>query len=156
MNWFASNLIETVLIIGLVLLIIEILVLGFSTFFLFFAGLAAVATSVIMWLGILPETFIYAIFSIACFTAFFALTLWKKLAAIQGDVDHTRATSDLIGHSFVLPVNIVAAAPDSEKPDYQFSGLSWKLSSMEDLNQGDLVEVIQVDVGMLTVQAKPR
>lgn len=154
MEWFATNLIETVLIIGIVLLIIEIVVLGFSTFFLFFAGLAALATAAIMWLGLLPETVLSAIFAIAGFTALFAILLWKTLSKMQQDVDTTRATSDLIGHSFVLPENVKALATPEQQPSYQFSGLAWKLNAHSDIAKGTLVEVAQVDVGVLLIKAK--
>lgn len=154
MNWLASNIIETILIIGIALLVIEIAVLGFSTFFLFFVGLAAVATSVVMWIGLIPESFVYAVFSVAVFTVVFAMLLWKKLAAMQTDVDTTRASSDLIGHSFVLPSDLKALSSVDEKPDYDFSGVTWKLNSHEDIVKGSVVEVVQIDVGLLTVKAK--
>lgn len=154
MEWFANNLIETILIIGVVLLIIEIVVLGFSTFFLFFAGLAAIATALIMWVGLIPETFPWTLISISVFTAVFAVLLWKRLAGLQNNVDHKRADSDLVGHSFVLTVDVEAALPMKEKPQYEYSGIHWHLSSHEDLTKGTLVEVVQADVGSLLIKAK--
>ncbi|MFW8590887.1 NfeD family protein [Glaciecola sp. 2405UD65-10] len=154
MNWFANNIIETVLIIGIVLLIIEVVILGFSTFFLFFAGLAAVATAVSMWLGLLPETYLYAVFSVAGFTALFAILLWKILARMQEDVDTKHVSNDIVGHSFVLPDNIQASSPLEQKPSYQYSGIAWRLNAYQDISKGTLVEVTQSDVGVLLVQPK--
>lgn len=154
MTWFATNLIESVLIVGILLLAVEIVVMGFSTFFLFFAGLACVATAVVMWLGILPEEFLYAVFSVAGFTALFALLLWKTLANLQQDVDSTHASNDIVGHSFVLPNDIEATLPITQKPSYQYSGINWRLDAHQDIPKGSLVEVIQTDVGVLLVKAK--
>ena len=44
MDWVTANMAESLIIVGLLLLAIEIAVLGFSTFVLFFVGLAAVLT----------------------------------------------------------------------------------------------------------------
>jgi hypothetical protein len=154
MEWAASNLIETILIIGIILLIVEIVVLGFSTFFLFFTGLAALATALIMWAGLIPETLHSALIAIALFTVVFAALLWKRLSKLQNKVDHKRADSDLIGHTFVLSVNVEAALPMKDKPQYQYSGINWYLNAHEDLAKGTLVEVIQADVGSLVIKAK--
>ncbi|MFQ3248350.1 MAG: hypothetical protein ACI9O6_000152 [Glaciecola sp.] len=154
MEWFANNLIETILIIGVVLLIIEIVVLGFSTFFLFFAGLAAIATAAIMWVGIIPETVSWALISTAVFTAVLAALLWRRLYSLQNSVDHKRADSDLIGHTFILSENVEAALPLKEKPLYQYSGVNWYLDALEDIAKGTRVEVVQADVGTLLIKAK--
>jgi membrane protein implicated in regulation of membrane protease activity len=138
MELFANNLIETILIIGVILLIVEVVVLGFSTFFLTFTGLAAIATAIIMWAGLIPETYAWT----------------TKLAKLQNTVDYRRADSDLVGHSFVLPENVEAALPMKEKPKYQFSGISWYLNAHEDLVKGTLVEVVKADVGSLLIRAK--
>ena len=154
MNWFANNLIETVLILGIILLIVEVAVLGFSTFFLLFAGLAAVATAILMWMGIFPESFLYSIGSISVFTVIFAALLWKPMVNMQKSVDTKRATNDLVGHSFILVDDVKANIPISEKPTYQFSGITWRLQSHADIAKGTLVEVFQLDVGTLWVRAK--
>ena len=41
MNWISNNLSESLIMAGLALLVIEVVILGFSTFVLFFVGLAA-------------------------------------------------------------------------------------------------------------------
>ncbi len=154
LNLISDNLIQTVLIIGIVLLIVEVAVLGFSTFFLFFAGLAAITTALLMWLGLFPEVFLYSLVSIAVFTLLYASLLWKPLSNMQNKVDTTRAKNDLVGHTFVLSHDVVAALPYAQKPQYQFSGIDWRLHSQVDLLKGTLVEVTQADVGALWIKAK--
>jgi membrane protein implicated in regulation of membrane protease activity len=154
MGWFANNIIETVLIIGIVLLIVEVAVLGFSTFFLFFAGLAALVTSALMWMGVVPETFLYSLISVAALSALFAVLLWKPLAKMQKSVDTTRPSSDLVGHTFVLPEDVIATAAANDRPKYLFSGIEWRLQSESNITKGTRVEVCQIDVGILWVKAK--
>lgn len=154
MEWAANNIIETILIIGVLLLIIEVAVLGFSTFFLFFAGLAAVSTAFVMWAGWLPDTWLYGLFSTAVFTLIYAILLWRRLSAMQNEVDNTRAKSDLIGHTFVLPEDVIAATALKQKPKYSFSGIDWYLDAHQDLVKGTVVEVVQTDVGSLLIKAK--
>lgn len=153
MQWFAENMVETYLIIGVALLIIEIAVLGFSTFFLFFAGLGAIVTSLLIWLGVVPDDFFV---SLACFagaTAVLALALWKPLAKMQSNVDTTRPQSDIIGHSFILADAVQAAIPKQQQPTYHYSGIDWHLQSEQDLAKGTKVEVVQTDVGTLWIKA---
>ncbi len=154
MQWFANNIVETVLILGVALLILEVLVLGFSTFFLFFVGIAALITSLLMWLGILPETYMATLLSLSGFTALLAATLWKKMANLQNAVDDKRAKSDLIGHSFVLEADVSTDMPRDAMPRYHYSGINWRLQARKDIVKGTVVEVEQTDVGVLTIKAK--
>jgi membrane protein implicated in regulation of membrane protease activity len=154
MEWATNNILETILIIGVLLLILEVAVLGFSTFFLFFAGLAAVTTALVMWTGLVDETWLHGMFSIAVFTLVYALLLWKRLSAMQNEVDDKRAKTDFVGHTFVLLEDVVAATPMPQKPKYNFSGIDWHLDSHQDLVKGTVVEVVQADVGCLLIKAK--
>ena len=154
MTWLASNILETLLIIGVTLLIIEVAVLGFSTFFLFFAGLAAVTTAFVMWTGLISETWLNAMFSSTVFTLLYALLLWKRLSAMQNEVDDTRAKTDLVGHTFVLNDDVIVDTPQDDKPTYQFSGIEWRLTALQDLVKGTVVEIVQADVGVLLIKAK--
>jgi hypothetical protein len=54
MNWISNNLPESLIMAGLALLLIEVVVLGFSTFVLFFVGLAALVAGGLMAVGVLP------------------------------------------------------------------------------------------------------
>lgn len=151
MNWLTSNLIETLLIVGISLLVIEILILGFSTFFLFFAGLASLLTALLIWIGILPDDVLVTLIAVASFTALFAITLWRPLSKLQKSVDRSRPNSDLIGHFFTLSADI-SGGEQLSPPTYQFSGIEWKLQSTQNITKGSMVVITQVDVEILWVE----
>ena len=149
MDWAFNNLAETLLIIGIALLVIEIVVLGFSTFVLFFVGAAAVLTSGLLYLGIIPDSLLGALLSTAIITAISASLLWKPLKKMQSKVDLTKAKGDLVGHSFILVEDV---APEMT-PVYRYSGIDWKLKASEHLVAGTKVEVTEADVGVFYIKA---
>lgn len=149
MDWAFNNLAETLLIIGIALLVIEIVVLGFSTFVLFFVGAAAVLTSGLLYLGIIPDSLLGALLSTAIITAISASLLWKPLKNMQSKVDLTKAKGDLVGHSFILVEDV---APEMT-PVYRYSGIDWKLKASEHLVAGTKVEVTEADVGVFYIKA---
>ncbi|MFT4939415.1 MAG: hypothetical protein ACI88A_002457 [Paraglaciecola sp.] len=150
MDWVSNNLAESLLIVGLALLVIEVVVLGFSTFVLFFVGLAALITGGLLYIGALPDSMLSALSSTAVFTALLAVFLWRPLKSMQNKVESKKVTSDLVGHSFVL---VEKVAPGLS-PIYRYSGIDWKLISDQELSSGTMVEVTNVDVGSFTVKAK--
>jgi membrane protein implicated in regulation of membrane protease activity len=149
MDWAFNNLAESLLILGILLLAIEIAVLGFSTFVLFFVGCAAVVTAGLLYVGIIPDTLLAALLSTGILTALSAVLLWKPLKNMQAKVDTTKAKSDLVGHSFVLVEDV---APELT-PVYRYSGIDWKLISSEHLVSGTKVEVVEADVGVFHIKA---
>jgi len=149
MDWAFNNLAESLLILGILLLVIEIAVLGFSTFVLFFVGCAAVLTAGLLYVGIIPDTLLAALLSTGVLTAVSALLLWKPLKKMQTEVDTTKAKGDLVGHRFVLVEDV---APDLT-PVYRYSGIEWKLISSENLVSGTKVEVIEANVGVFHIKA---
>ena len=149
MGWASDNLAEVLLVLGILLLALEVVVLGFSTFVLFFVGCAAVLTAGLLYAGIIPDTMLAAMFSTGLLTALSAVLLWKPLKSIQTDVDTTKVKSDLVGHKFVLVEDV---APELT-PNYHYSGINWKLIARENLVAGTQVEVIQVDVGKFHIKA---
>jgi membrane protein implicated in regulation of membrane protease activity len=150
MDWAIDNLAESLLILGILLLVIEVAVLGFSTFVLFFVGCAAVLTGILVFLGIIPETLLAALFATGVLTALSAILLWKPLKKIQTQVDFTKPKGDLVGHTFVLKESV---SPELS-PLYRYSGIEWKLESATKLEAGTSVEVVDVSVGKFTIQAK--
>jgi membrane protein implicated in regulation of membrane protease activity len=149
MDWAINNLAESLLILGILLLVIEAAVLGFSTFVLFFVGCAAVVTAGLLYVGIIPDTWLSAMFSTGMLTALSAALLWKPLKNMQTQVDTKKVKGDLVGHSFILVEDV---APELN-PQYHYSGIDWKLRANEHLLAGTKVEVIQVDVGVFHVKA---
>jgi membrane protein implicated in regulation of membrane protease activity len=149
MDWAFNNLAESLLILGILLLVIEIAVLGFSTFVLFFVGCAAVITAGLLFVGIIPDTMLAAMLSTGVLTAMTAVLMWKPLKNMQAKVDTTKAKGDLVGHSFVLVEDV---APELT-PEYRYSGIDWKLKASEHLVAGTKVEVIEADVGVFHIKA---
>jgi membrane protein implicated in regulation of membrane protease activity len=150
MDWVSNNLAESLIIVGLALLVVEVVVLGFSTFVLFFVGLAAVITGGLMRIGFLPDSMLAALSSIGVLTALLAILLWRPLKSMQNNVERKKVTSDLVGHSFILS----EAVSMSSNPVYRYSGIDWQLSSEKELSAGTLVEVAGVAVGKFIIQAK--
>jgi membrane protein implicated in regulation of membrane protease activity len=149
MGWVNNNLAESLLILGILLLATEVVVLGFSSFVLFFVGCAAVVTAGLLYVGFIPDTMLAAMFSTGLLTALSAVLLWKPLKSIQTDVDTTKVKSDLVGHRFVLVEDV---APELS-PEHHYSGINWKLIASENLAAGTRVEVTQVDVGKFHIKA---
>lgn len=150
MEWINQNLSQTLVIVGLILLAVEILILGFTTFVLFFVGVAALLTGAAMYLHILPESLTTALLSIGILTTVEVVFLWKPLKRMQTEVDTTKAKGDLVGHSFVLTEQV----SPSHNPQYHFSGINWKLVSDQELPAGTKVEVTEAEVGVFHIQAK--
>ena len=150
MNWINDNLSESLIIVGLALLVIEVVVLGFSTFVLFFVGLAALVAGGLMAVGVVPNSMLSALSSLGVLTALSALLLWRPLKSMQGKVESKKATSDLVGHSFILN----EAVSMTKNPTYRYSGIEWSLSSEQELSAGTLVEVTGVTVGAFIVREK--
>ena len=149
MDWAFNNLAESLLILGILLLVVEVAVLGFSTFVLFFVGCGAVITAGLLYVGIIPDTWLAAMFSTGLLTALSAVLLWKPLKNMQTKVDTTAAKGDLVGHRFILVEDV---APELTAV-YHYSGIDWKLNASEYLVAGTQVEVIQADVGVFHIKA---
>ena len=151
MVWFTEHYAETLLVIGIILLAIEVVVLGFSTFFVFFIGLATIVTALLIYFGLIPETWLASMLSIAVFTGIFAMLLWSRLRDLQSSVDHKRADNDLVGHSFVCPADIEPTLPLAQMPSYEYSGIRWQLLSDAPIKAGTKVKVVQTDVSILHI-----
>lgn len=145
-----NNLAEVLVCMGLALLAIEVLILGFSTFVLVFLGLACILTGGMMFIGGIPETIVNAFVGVGVLTGALAYILWKPLKKMQNKVEHKTVKSDLIGHSFVLKDDVSSKLSSTHK----YSGIEWKVLSAETLAAGTEVEVVKTEVGAFTVVAK--
>ncbi|AEF55076.1 NfeD family protein [Marinomonas posidonica] len=149
MNFFTENLAQSLLVAGLILLVIEVVVLGFTTFFLFFAGLGAVLTSVLLYADIVPNTTLSALMSTGVLTLIAALVLWRPLKSMQANVSGKKAQGDLVGHQFILKDRV----SPTESPTHQYSGVSWHLVSQDTIEVGTRVEVTEAQVGTFHIKA---
>ena len=69
---------------------------------------------------------------------------------MQDNVEPEDVKSDLIGHSFVLDSDI----SHTNLGAHHFSGIEWKVKSVEEIGAGTEVEVVKTEVGALTVAVK--
>lgn len=149
MEWLASNFASLLIFLGIVLLVIEVGLLGFAVFILFFVGLACIVTGALIMLGWLPDTLVAAFGSIAAFSVLFAVALWKPLKRIQDSADSHQVKGDFIGHRFRLEQDVSSQRYGS----CRLSGIEWQVRSDMPLSAGSEVEIVRVEVGLLTVAA---
>lgn len=147
MTVFTEHMAESLMVLGLALLAIEVLILGFATFVLFFVGLAALATGLMMYMGVLDQDMYSALASVAIISAALALLLWKPLKNLQSKDKPKQVQSDLIGHQFSLP----EALSPGQSIVYRYSGITWQVYSQQQLAAGQQVEVVKASVGRLDV-----
>ncbi|MGQ8364883.1 NfeD family protein [Glaciecola sp. 1036] len=150
MQWLAEHFATSLLILGLVILAIEVLILGFATFFLSFVGIAMVITSVLISTGVLSSDWFSALISISVLTLVLAIYGYKPLRRFQEKVSRKPAKNDLVGHSFTLEQEV---GPDSQV-NYRYSGINWILCSKTPIPAGTLVEVEKTEVGKFYIRPK--
>lgn len=156
-SYLQTNLAESTIIIGLVLLIVEVWLLGLSTIVLLALGVSAVVTGSLVWLGILPDTLTAVIASSGIGAGVLTVILWRPLKKSQKGVRREyNIHSDLIGLHFELDQELDANHPVTVK----YSGVNRKLvlgaAHREAIVPvGASVKVIAVDVGRFTVEPLP-
>ena len=148
MNYFLTHLAETMIVLGLLLLIIEIVVIGFATFVLFFLGLAMMISGGLMLANILPESGISALWSVGLLTGASAALLWIPLKRLQSQEDNHRVTQDFANQRFVLRSDVDAQGLAT----HSYSGIQWKLKSEQPIAAGTEVRVTRIEVGVLWVE----
>jgi len=153
-DFFNNNIDSFWFAIGFLLLIIEALALGFSTGFILFIGLGALLTGGLIWLGLVPATWLAGIATFAVSSVLISLALWKPLKKIQANNKPPAKdnSSDMIGLKFRLDSDISAARPGSTR----YSGIEWKVeidldSDIKEICAGETVVVVSVDAGKFRV-----
>ncbi|MEI8619816.1 NfeD family protein [Pseudoalteromonas sp. B129b] len=150
MDFITQNLPQTLMVIGIVALIIEVAVLGLSTFILLFFGLSLFLTGLLMSFGILPDSLTTALWSNTAVTAGLAVALWKPLKQMQNRVDKKQVNSDFAELTFVLTSDVT----EQGLTTHQYSGISWKLKSEQPIIAGTEVLVTKKEVGVMWVTPK--
>ncbi len=146
---FLSNTAQVLMAVGVLMAVIDIVFLGFATFFLTLIGLAVLVTGILLHFEVIGDAWTTLALSIAVLSAIFSALLWKPLSNLQKDSEKKQVTSDLIGHQFVIDADISATKPG----EYHYSGINWKVESLEAIAAGTMVEVIDVQVGQMRVKA---
>lgn len=149
MTYFLENMGEAFIVFGLVLLAVEILVLGFSTFVLFFVGIGFVISGALLSIGIIPNEILTALLVTAVITIAVALLFWKPLKRSQNKVENDHVTNDMIGHRFILPAELTVG----QTITYRYSGIDWQVTAKQSITVGSEVEIVDVAVGRLMVKA---
>lgn len=147
-EFFSQYLAQSLIVIGLILLIVEIIVLGFSTFILFFLGISLIITGAATWLSILPATFTAIFVANAVITSILAFSLWQPLKRMQNKTETQAVQNDFVGVTFYLEENI----DQQGAYQYKYSGIYWKVKSHEPIEAGTEVKVIKADVGTFWVE----
>ena len=140
--------------LGFILLALEVLVFGFTTIVMFFAGLGAITAGLLMQFGVLPETWIAGISCFGISTGIYSVLLWKPMHRIQANSSpQEEQSSDLIGYEFVLEQDITPLQPGETR----YSGISWKVeidkdAGVESITAGQRVTVTSLDAGLFRVK----
>jgi len=149
MEYIVNNLPEALMILGVIALIIEVAVLGLSTFILLFLGISLFSTGLMMNVGLLETSLTSALWSNTLITSACAVLLWKPLKRIQNNVDSKDINSDFAELNFIIKNDV----DDLGLTTHAYSGINWKLKSHQPLPAGTHVKVIKKEVGVLWVEA---
>ncbi|NOZ52876.1 MAG: NfeD family protein [Gammaproteobacteria bacterium] len=141
---------------GFIMLALEALVLGFAIGIVLFSGLGALLTGALIWLGIVPSSWIAGIASFGLCSVAITAILWKPFKKLQDNNNHISTkdySSDLIGYSFRLSETITHTRPGNTR----YSGITWRVeiedtANVEEITAGQKVEVYSVDAGVFRVK----
>ena len=147
MDYITTHLAQSFIVLGLILLAIEVLVLGFSTFVLFFVGIGTIVTGILMMFGLVPETVLTALLMTAIIASLIAIFSWKPMKRTQNKVDYRQVNNDMIGHQFILSDTLERGKTIT----HHYSGIDWKVQAAESLPSGIEVKITKMEVGLLTV-----
>jgi len=149
MEYILTHLPQTLVVLGLIFLVIEVLVLGFSTFVLLFVGVGTIITGLLMALGFLPETLVNALLATAVISSLVALVSWKPMKRMQNNVEAHQVENGMVGETFTLEEDLLLGKTVS----HRYSGIDWTVKSKQALIAGTEVKIVNMQVGVLTVEA---
>jgi len=148
LEFVIAHLGQSLIVVGLILLAIEILILGFATFVLFYIGCGAIITGILISMGIIPSELLFASSSVALLSGLIAVVSWRPLKSLQNNVEHTKPSNDMIGHRFMLDQDIAQGQSITMK----YSGIDWLVRSEKPILLGLEVEIIDISVGRMQVK----
>ncbi|CAM4204802.1 NfeD family protein [Pseudoalteromonas byunsanensis] len=149
MAFVLDNLAQSLIIVGILALVIEVAVLGFATFVLLFLGLSLIFSGTMMYAGLLSEDWLSALWVNAVLTFVLALILWKPLLRLQQSSSEKALGSDFADIDFVLEADLNA----EHKQYHSYSGIQWQLKSEQPISKGTRVKVVKKEVGVMWVKA---
>ena len=143
-----SNIPQTLVILGLLALIIEVLVFGCSTLVLLFFGIAMLFTSGLIYIGIIDANWLSTITTLSIITLLLTIVLWKPLTKLQNKQTTTDVNSDFAVINFELEKDL----SPSERYTFNYSGIQWLIKSDTTIEKGVMVKVVKKEVGVLWVK----
>ena len=149
MDIYSDYMPQLLLVAGLVLLVVEAAVLGFSTFILLFIGIGCLVASGLMYADIIQHSFLTAAITVAIVAAVSAGALWQPLKRLQQKTDDKPVQQDFIGHEFVLTWDIDNVTAGK----HRYAGIEWEVLSVAPLSTGTRVKVNSLEVGKFFVEA---
>ena len=142
------------IMVGFILLASEVLLFGFTTIVLLFAGLGALVTGLLIMIGVLPETWLAGISSFGVVTGVSSILLWKPLKRMQDkSTPRSGQSSDLIGLEFIINQDITSTSPGQ----HRYSGMTWRVepdasANISLLRAGQRVAVVSLEAGLFRVK----
>ena len=143
-----SNISQTLLVLGLLALIIEVLILGCSTLVLLFFGIAMLLTSGLIYIGIIDANWISTLSTLAIITLLLTIALWKPFKKLQNKPAKTDVNTDFAVITFKLEKDL----SPSERYTFNYSGIQWLIKSETTIAKGVTVKVVKKEVGVLWVE----
>lgn len=138
-----ENMYQYLVFAGIAMLAVEVVLLGFATFFLFFLGLSLVVSGVLVYFYIL-DSWTAIVLTNAVLTAVFAVLMWKPLKQFQQTKGIKQVKTDFDGLEFSIEQEITEKGNSS----YSYSGISWQLKSADPIAANTKVKVTKVEVGI--------
>lgn len=143
-----SNIPQTLVTLGLLALIIEVLILGCSTLVLLFFGVAMLLTSGLIYIGLIDANWLSTISTLAIITLLLTIALWKPLKKSQNKSAQTEINSDFATIQFELEKDLLP----STLYHFNYSGIQWNIKSTSAIDKGVIVKVVKKEVGILWVE----
>ncbi|SMY33992.1 hypothetical protein PMAL9190_01441 [Photobacterium malacitanum] len=143
-----SNIPQTLVTLGLLALIIEVLILGCSTLVLLFFGVAMLLTSGLIYIGLIDANWLSTISTLAIITLLLTIALWKPLKKLQNKSTQTEINSDFATIQFELEEDLLP----STVYNFNYSGIQWNVKSTSPIDKGVIVKVVKKEVGILWVE----
>ena len=127
--------VEFWVLLGLALLFVEAVLLGFSTGFGLFAGLGAIVTAIALSLGLIPSAWAPSIITFMVATAGLMVALFIPFKRLHTRTEEEEpSASDFAGHAFELTSELSKRRPST----IRYSGIEWRV----ELDEGDALEII--------------
>tara|TARA_S200000501_G_scaffold258442_1_gene242169 strand:- start:903 stop:1352 length:450 start_codon:yes stop_codon:yes gene_type:complete len=133
--------------LGVLCFIVEALAFGFSLVVLASFGLSLIVTGLLMNFGFISSSMGVSFSVIGILTILITAVLWVPLKKLGQTTRHEAVASDLVGHRFRIDTDLTIG----ENLAHRYSGVDWMAKGITHIEAGSMVEVKQVEVGVLWV-----